>query len=231
MIPADAPDSVEGQRRRDSTMGATDTSEGQIPEGTIQFTCQCGKVHILKAAFAGKTALCDQCGANFTVPTETASESAAAPERNAPLTFSSEDNVPQVVPSMDSHEKTRSNKTTWLVVTLAGVLALIVWGSATWTPSTQPKSIFKYRVGQWIAGKKLGSGVWQVIGVVPTEPVGGLYSGYYTLHQYADYDLAMMAPTQKRRDEIIKRSLYIERTYYPMENDATFIPSRTPDNP
>ena len=44
----------------------------------IRFTCKCGKVHVLKAAFAGKTAVCKYCGAKILVPMATAPKSAAA---------------------------------------------------------------------------------------------------------------------------------------------------------
>ena len=41
---------------------------------TIRFTCKCGKIHVVKAASAGKTVVCKYCGAKITVPMVTASE-------------------------------------------------------------------------------------------------------------------------------------------------------------
>jgi predicted component of type VI protein secretion system len=41
---------------------------------TLRFKCTCGKVHILKAALAGKNVVCKQCRAKFRVPMATAPE-------------------------------------------------------------------------------------------------------------------------------------------------------------
>lgn len=43
-------------------------------EPQCYFRCQCGKVYAVKAAFAGKTAVCKRCGAKTKVPEATASE-------------------------------------------------------------------------------------------------------------------------------------------------------------
>jgi hypothetical protein len=58
-------------------------------QDTISFPCKCGKVHVVKIAFAGKTFVCKQCGAKRVIP-------AASLPRAAPLPASP---LPNVEPS------------------------------------------------------------------------------------------------------------------------------------
>ena len=193
------PDSVQVQESSGSPPTAADTAKGQTREGTIRFACKCGKVHILKAAFAGKTALCDQCGANFTVPTETASECAAPSQRNAPSTVSEEDNVLQVVPSTDnrtrSFGKVESVMDRWktgiicfLVGLTVSAVAIVVTHKSVDTPLAQrleaekiPEAEYDYGVYYSIPGR--GKCVLMDKFLV-TDSKTGLFVWQYRMREY-----------------------------------------------
>lgn len=50
------------------------------PPNSIRFTCRCGKVHVVRAASAGRTVVCKYCGAKITVPMATAPKTPGASE-------------------------------------------------------------------------------------------------------------------------------------------------------
>ena len=56
----------------------------QLPQGApardaISFSCKCGKVHVVKAAFAGKSIVCKQCRAKIVIPAASLPKTAPSP--------------------------------------------------------------------------------------------------------------------------------------------------------
>ncbi len=53
-------------------------------QDTISFSCKCGKVHVVKAAFAGKSLVCKQCGAKIVIPAASVPKPAPFPAPHVP---------------------------------------------------------------------------------------------------------------------------------------------------